>query len=71
MSHRELIIQIQGMGCGSCVAKVEKKLAALEGVEGKVDFSAKTAHVILSEGVAEETVVGAIQELGYQATVSK
>lgn len=71
MNQREMIIQIEGMGCKSCVAKIENKLATLEGVEGKVDFPAKTAHVILSEGASEETVLSTIQSLGYQAAVTK
>ena len=54
---------IDGMMCPRCVARVEKALNAVEGVEAKVDL--KGADVQVAEGVAEQALIDAVTGAGY------
>lgn len=44
----EKILQIKGMSCMHCSARVEKALNSIDGVEAKVDLETNTAKVNLS-----------------------
>ncbi len=54
---------IDGMMCPRCVARVEKALNALDGVEAKVDL--KGADVKAQDGVAEQALIDAVNNEGY------
>ncbi len=54
---------IEGMMCPRCVARVEKALNALEGVEAKVDL--KGADVTAKDGVSEQALIDAVNNEGY------
>ena len=57
---------VNGMMCPRCQARVEKALAAVPGVSAcKVDLAAKTATVTLSQDVADDTLMNAVREKGY------
>lgn len=59
-------LQIQGMGCASCVAKIEKALAASPGViNAQVNLLTETANVECLAGVSWAQLAGVIQGLGY------
>lgn len=60
------IIEINGMSCGHCQARVEKALNAIEGVEAKVDLKKKIAIVDLKKDVDDETLKNAVIEAGYE-----
>ena len=61
------IITVEGMHCAHCQATVENALGALEGVKSaKVDLDKKTATVILSADVADETLVKAVTDAGFE-----
>jgi len=64
-------ITINGMSCGHCQARVEKALNAIPGVEAKVDLKKKTATVSLSADVADEVLMGAVREVGYDPVAIK
>ena len=66
----EKIINITGMGCEGCAAKVKKALEAVPGVENvKVELAAKRAVVTLSQALADEALIGAVNAIGkYKAT---
>ncbi|WP_284641877.1 cation transporter [Paenibacillus silviterrae] len=69
MNQHKVDFRIEGMGCQSCVGKIESKLGTLDGVSCKVNFAEKTAQVTITEGGAsEETVLHTIQSMGYQAS---
>lgn len=63
----EQTFQIQGMHCGSCVARVEQGLrkAFPELTEVRVNLATEKA-LVLGE-VAPEAVISALQDIGYQA----
>lgn len=60
------IIEINGMTCGHCQARVEKVLNAIEGVDAKVDLKKKRAVVTLSTSVEDQTLNDAVTEAGYE-----
>lgn len=63
-----LSIPVLGMSCGACVARVEERLSAIEGVqEVKVDLDAACTVVSVSpEGPVDQSVLrDAIHKLGY------
>lgn len=61
------VLVVDGMMCGHCKAHVEKALAAVPGVTGvEVDLDAKTATVELGEDVADQVLMDAVAEAGYE-----
>ncbi|MCD7109327.1 heavy metal translocating P-type ATPase [Rhizobium sp. DKSPLA3] len=57
---------IEGMSCASCVARVEKALAAVPGVqEASVNLATETATVRLVEGTDIAAIEAAIVKAGY------
>lgn len=48
------IIGIEGMNCEHCVAKAEKALNAIDGVEAKVNLKKKSAVVKLTKDVGDQ-----------------
>ena len=63
------IINITGMGCEGCAAKVKKALEAVPGVKSvNVELAAKRA-VVDVEGVADAVLIDAVNAIGkYKAT---
>lgn len=61
-------LKIQGMSCGHCQAHVEKALNALEGVSAQVSLEENSAVVTLSKDVADDALVKAVVDAGYEVT---
>ncbi|MBS6163074.1 MAG: heavy metal translocating P-type ATPase [Clostridiales bacterium] len=60
------IINVEGMSCAHCSARVEKALAAVAGVtSAQVDLEAKIASVTC-EGVSDEQLKAAVEDAGYE-----
>jgi P-type Cu+ transporter len=65
-----LELPIEGMTCSSCAGRVEKSLNRIEGVEATVNFATERASVCFDpERVAPEALVGAVEEVGYSASL--
>jgi copper chaperone CopZ len=60
------VIEINGMSCGHCQARVEKALNAIAGVEAKVELKKNRAVVNLKSEVSDETLKSAVTEAGYE-----
>ena len=67
----ELDLAVSGMTCASCVARVEKRLNRIDGVEATVNLPLESAHVVLSEDVDEAELVAAVAAAGYDARVTR
>lgn len=69
----KLSIPITGMSCASCAAKIEKKLAGINGVHSaSVNFAASTANVTYDPSKsAPRDFIKTITGLGYEAAVEK
>nr|WP_315097318.1 heavy metal translocating P-type ATPase [uncultured Cellulomonas sp.] len=68
-TERTVDLAIEGMTCASCVARVEKKLNRLPGVEATVNLPLESAHVRVEGPTATEDLVAAVRAAGYGATV--
>ena len=67
--HR-IQLDIEGMTCASCAARVEKKLNKLEGVEASVNFATEVASVAYDPSrVAPDDLVHAVEAAGYAAAL--
>ncbi len=63
-------LEIEGMTCASCAARIEKKLNGLEGVQASVNFGTETASVRYDPArVTLETLIGAVEATGYGAAL--
>ena len=63
-------LSVEGMMCQHCVAHVKKALEGVEGVEeGVVDLDSNSATAKLSADVADQVLVDAIVDAGYEAKV--
>lgn len=64
------MLNVEGMMCEHCVAHVKQALEAVDGVTGaEVDLDAKQATVGLSADVSDETLIAAVDDAGYEASV--
>ncbi len=63
----QIKLSVTGMSCGHCVAKVEKCIADIEGVEDAV-VSLDEGSVTVSGSVAANTLISAITDAGYAAS---
>ncbi|WP_080423414.1 heavy metal translocating P-type ATPase [Burkholderia ubonensis] len=62
-------LEIEGMTCASCVARVEKALANVPGVtRASVNLATERATVDAAGGVTTAQLVDAVRQAGYQAT---
>ncbi|MEO8475969.1 MAG: heavy metal translocating P-type ATPase [Actinomycetota bacterium] len=65
--ERELVLDIEGMTCASCVTKVEHALGGVRGVgEATVNLATRTATVRTTDG-ALEPLMDAVRGVGYVA----
>ncbi|WZH37002.1 MAG: heavy metal translocating P-type ATPase [Microbacterium enclense] len=65
----EAVLDIEGMTCASCVARVEKRLGRVEGVAAAVNLATETARVRYPAGLDTAALVDAVRAAGYDATV--
>jgi len=67
MPRKEVRLDLEGMTCASCAARIEKNLNKLEGVDATVNFATERATVRSDHGVPIEVLVGAVRAAGYDA----
>jgi copper chaperone len=69
---KKTILRSQELTCPSCVAKIEKALMAVAGVEAaKVHFNTSRIEVQHNpERAKEDQLVGAVLSAGYEARVT-
>ncbi|QHC65778.1 heavy metal translocating P-type ATPase [Rathayibacter sp. VKM Ac-2759] len=69
MAGTTLELEIGGMTCASCVARVERRLDALPGVTSSVNLALERATLTLPEGTTAADAIAAVEAAGYTATV--
>jgi P-type Cu+ transporter len=65
-------LDIEGMTCASCAARIEKKLNKLDGVEATVNYAAEEAAVSFDPArVQLEKLIRTVGAIGYGAAVAR
>jgi P-type Cu+ transporter len=68
-SH-EVKLELEGMTCASCAARIERKLNKLDGVEASVNFTTERATVRCGGDVPVPRLIAAVESAGYGAHVA-
>jgi Cu+-exporting ATPase len=67
MATTQIDLDIGGMTCASCAARVEKKLNRMPGVVATVNYATEKAHVELPEGTSIGDAIATVEATGYTA----
>ncbi|WP_447942689.1 heavy metal translocating P-type ATPase [Microbacterium aurum] len=68
-ARAQAVLDIEGMTCASCVARVEKRLQRLDGVTAAVNLATESARVDYPAALDADALVAAVREAGYDAHV--
>jgi len=68
---KEVRLELEGMTCASCAARIERKLNKLDGVEATVNFATEQATVHCDPDLPVEQLVAAVESAGYGARQAK
>ena len=68
-SGTQIQLDIGGMTCTSCAARIEKKLNGMPGVHATVNYATEKAQATVAEGVTSKDLVAQVEATGYTATV--
>jgi copper chaperone CopZ len=60
------IVEINGMHCEKCKARVENALNAIDGVKAKVNLAKKTATVETKANISDDVISSTVTELGFE-----
>ena len=65
-------LELEGMTCAACAARIERSLNKLEGVEATVNYATEKAAVSYDDGrVVFGDLVRAVEEAGYRASLTR
>jgi Cu+-exporting ATPase len=65
---KNIELDIEGMDCPACAAKIEKSVAKIAGVKNiTVNLGAETASITCEENIPLDTLKSTIDKLGYRA----
>jgi Cu+-exporting ATPase len=71
-TSQELSLDIKGMTCAACVARVEKVLRKVEGVlDANVNLATESARLQILPQAQLDTILKAVDKAGYQAVPHK
>ena len=66
---RSIELDIGGMTCASCAARIEKKLNRVAGVTATVNYATEKARVTFAGGVTADDLIGVVEQTGYTAAL--
>ncbi len=69
LSLQKLRLDISGMTCASCAARIEKRLNKTPGVEATVNYATEQANIRFDPASSPETLIKTIADIGYGATL--
>jgi cation-transporting P-type ATPase A/B len=64
---RRVELDVSGMTCAACAARVETRLNKLDGVRASVNYATRVATVDVPDEVSHEQLCDVVQRAGYQA----
>ncbi len=62
-------LDIGGMTCASCAARIAKRLNKIEGVDANVNYATEHATVTATGGITPERLIAEVEAIGYTATL--
>lgn len=62
-------LEIGGMTCASCAARIEKRLNRLDGVEASVNYATEKATVTAPSQLDPSDLIAEVEKTGYTATL--
>ena len=62
-------LEIGGMTCASCAARIEKKLNRLDGVAAAVNYATERARVTFPPSLTPADLIATVEQTGYTARV--
>jgi len=62
-------LEIGGMTCASCAARIEKKLNKVDGVTASVNYATGRVHVLAPAGTSASDLIGVVEATGYTAAL--
>src|SRR5437660_10622348 len=66
----EIRLELEGMTCASCAARIERKLNKLDGVEATVNFATERAAVAYDPACVDvERLIRTVEQTGYAASL--
>ncbi|MGB2757373.1 MAG: heavy metal translocating P-type ATPase [Acidimicrobiia bacterium] len=65
--EHEIQLDIDGMTCASCAARIEKKLNRLDGVLASVNYSTEKAKIAFGDAVTVADLIAEVEATGYSA----
>ena len=60
-------LDITGMTCASCAARIEKKLNRLDGVTATVNYATERATATVPPQLGASELIGVVEQSGYSA----
>jgi P-type Cu+ transporter len=67
----ERTLELEGMTCAACAARIERTLNGVEGVQASVNFVTERASVSCASSVSSENLIAAVAAAGYRARVAE
>ena len=71
VAQETVVLDIEGMTCSSCVARVEKSLNTVDGVHAMVNLATNSARVEFPANVETSELIAAVAKVGYHAQLGK
>ena len=62
-------LDITGMSCASCAARIAKKLNKVDGAQATVNYATSKAHVLTTKPIEVDDLIGVVEAAGYGASV--
>ncbi len=69
LKKKDVVLDVEGMMCEKCAARVKKALEAVRGVSAEVDLAGKCVKAAVPASLDPETLAKAVTEAGYPAKV--
>ncbi len=67
----QIQLDIGGMTCASCAARIERKLNRIDGVTASVNYATEKAKVTFADTITAEELIAQVEATGYTASVPR
>ncbi len=67
--HQSIELDIDGMTCASCAARIEKKLNKVDGVTASVNYATEKARVLTDTPIPVADLIAVVEQTGYHAAL--